>query len=378
MKVILDVDALAPPLTGIGRYALALARGLQSSERIKEVKFFSLGRWVDDVESLLSQNSSLSALRRHVPFRRCVRWAYRRLSEWKFRQQTHQIADYIYHAPSYSLLSFPGKSVVTIHDLSFVRHPEFHPQERAMFWQSEVKSIVARADHIITDSEFQRTEIVELLGVDAHKVTAVHLGVDPSFQKYDESACVGVMAKYGLRYNAYCLVVATIEPRKNFIRLLAAFERLPNTLRKSFPLAIVGDKGWLSDDIHASIERLVKEGEAMRLGYVAEGDLPKLYAAATMFVYPSLYEGFGLPVLEAMACGTAVLSSNVSSIPEVVGDAGLLVNPYSIDEIEKGWITLLEDKVARASFETLGLQQASQFSWDKCINETIDVYKRLV
>ena len=377
MKVILDVDSLAPPLTGIGRYTLALARGLQRSERVENVKFFSLGRWVDDVEGLLHQGTSISTIRRHVPFRRFARWGYRCLSEWRFRQQIAQVKDYVYHAPNYRLLSFPGKSVVTIHDLSFIRHPEFHPKERALFWQREVGGVVARAGHVITDSEFQRAEIIQLLGVDADKVSAVHLGVDPSFHWYAEDACNLVMEKYGLRYKSYCLVVATVEPRKNFVRLLEAFERLPVSMRKAFPLAIVGAEGWLSDDIHAAIVHLVEKGQAVRLGYVEEFDLPKLYAAATMFIYPSLYEGFGLPVLEAMACGTAVLSSNTSSIPEVAGDACYLVDPYSVDEIADGWRILLDNAARRTTFEVAGLQRAGLFSWDRCIDQTINVYSRL-
>ena len=377
MKVILDVDALAPPLTGIGRYTLELVRGLQRSERIEDVRFYSLGRWIEDIESLLQRDNSVSNLRRHVPFRRFARWGYRCLSDWRFRQQITHVADYVYHAPNYRLLSFPGKSVVTIHDLSFIRHPEFHPQERAIFWQREVADVMVRTNYVITDSEFQRSEIMQLLNVEADKVSAVHLGVDPTFNKYDEGACKSVIAKYGLRYKSFCLVVATVEPRKNFTRLLEAFQRLPIEMRLEFPLAIAGDKGWLSDDIHTVITRLVEKGEAFGLGYVDEADLPLIYASAAMFVYPSLYEGFGLPVLEAMASGTAVLSSNTSSIPEIAGDACCLVDPYSVDAIEEEWRLLLDDEFKRTALEVAGLQRASLFTWEKCIDKTIDIYTRL-
>ena len=133
----------------------------------------------------------------------------------------------------------------------------------------------------------------------------------------------------------------------------------------------------MSEDIHAAIVHLVEKGQAVRLGYVEEFDLPKLYAAATMFIYPSLYEGFGLPVLEAMACGTAVLSSNTSSIPKVAGDACYLVDPYSVDKIADGWRILLDNAARRTTFEVAGLQRAGLFSWDRCIDQTINVYSRL-
>ena len=376
MRVILDVDAIRPPLNGIGRYALALARGLQKSDQVEDVRFFSYGRWIDDVEDLAKEHT-ISLLRRGVPFRRLARWGYRHVSEWRFRRQANHFAKYVYHSPSYRLMPFSGMSVVTVHDLSFIRHPEFHPRERALHWQRELVDVVARAGHLVTDSEFSRREIIELLNVDADFVSAVHLGVDPTFQPYAKEACVDVMARYRLRHKGYSLVVATIEPRKNFVRLLQAFELLPVETRRAFPLAIAGDKGWLSEAVHAAFARLAEKGEAMRLGYVAEEDLPILYAAAAMFVYPSLYEGFGLPVLESMACGTAVLTSNAGAMLEVAGDACLLADPYSPVAIADGWRVLLSDNAKRTALEEAGLRRARLFSWNQCVDRTIDVYARL-
>lgn len=376
MKVILDVDAISPPLTGMGRYTLELARGLLRAERVTDARFFTLGRWVDDPESLL-RVGAVAALRRNIPFRRQARWGYRHFNQWRFRRQIGQMTDYIYHAPNNNLMVFPGAAVVTVHDLSFLRHPEFHLRERVDFWQREIPKTVARASHIITDSEFSRGEIMELLGVSADRVSAVHLGVDAAFRPELEQDCAAVLSKYGLRYKRYSLIVATIEPRKNFQRLLQAFESLPTQLRKEFPLAVAGDKGWLSEEIHATIVRLVSQGEAVKLGFVAEADLPMVYSGAAVFAYPSLYEGFGLPVLEAMACGAAVLSSDCSSIPEVAGEACLLVDPYSTESIAAGLYTLLSDEAARQNYEQTGLIRAGAFSWNNCVNQTIDVYEKL-
>ena len=209
-------------------------------------------------------------------------------------------------------------------------------------------------------------------------VNAVHLGVEPKFRVYSEQDCQASLDKYGLAFKAFNLVVATVEPRKNFKRLLKAFQSLPVAVRKAYPLAVVGDKGWLSDDIHQMIATLENGNEAVSLGYVDELDLPKLYSAAAIFVYPSLYEGFGLPVLEAMASGIAVLTSNTTSIPEVAGDACVLVDPLSIEDITDKWLDLLESDECRKMMSSKGQERAKLFSWEACIQNTIDVYSKLV
>ncbi len=376
MKVILDVDAISPPLTGIGRYTLELARGLLRSGRVTDARFFALGRWVDDPESLL-RAGTVATLRRLLPFRRQVRWGYRHFNQWRFRRRIGQLTDYIYHSPNSHLMAFPGAAVVTVHDVSVLRHPGFHPRERVEFWQREVPKTIARASHVITDSEFSRGEIMELLGVGADRVSAIHLGVDPSFQPRPAVACAEGLARHGLRYKGYTLMVATLEPRKNFQRLLQAFESLPAQLRREFPLAVAGDKGWLSGSIHATVARLSAQGDAIMLGYVPAADLPVIYSGAAVFAYPSLYEGFGLPVLEAMASGVAVVSSNCSSIPEVAGEACLLVDPYSLESIAEGLRALLSDEAGRRDYERAGPARASMFSWNNCLDRTLDVYAKL-
>jgi alpha-1,3-rhamnosyl/mannosyltransferase len=239
-------------------------------------------------------------------------------------------------------------------------------------------AVAKQAAHIITVSEFQRQEIIDLLDVKTEKISVVYLGVEPKFKVYSEAACKATLDKYNLQYKHYSLVVSTIEPRKNSLRLLEAFESLPKEVRLSYPLVIVGDKGWRSADIHKRITQLVKKEEAMHLGYVDEQDIPMLYSAALVFLYPSLYEGFGLPILEAMASGTTVLSSNRTSMPEVAGKACLLVDPYSVQEISDGWQRLLEDKVLRTKLVDAGLKRSKMFSWQQCMmipSSMIQLYK---
>lgn len=379
MKILIDIDALTPPLTGIGHYTAQLLKGLQEADDVGELKLIRNGNIVGP-EVLGKIENTLQSARvaaRRLPFRPLLRWGYQKYRTMRFWQSSTGFKDFIYHAPNYSLFPFQGRSVVTIHDLSFIRHPEFHPSDRVNYWRKNIHRVVKRADHIITDSEFQRDEIMDVFDIEPDKVSAIHLGVSRRFCAYSMDECTTVLAENKLQYKQFCLVVATVEPRKNFERIVRAFESLPEQLKYAYPLVIVGDRGWLSDDIHQSIERLIEKKQAQRLGYIPDESLWRLYASATVFVYPSLYEGFGLPVLEAMASGTAVLSANGSSIPEVAGEACVLVDPYSVEQLANEWRILLSDETKRSHHVSMGLKRATMFTWGKCVAETINVYKKL-
>ena len=176
---------------------------------------------------------------------------------------------------------------------------------------------------------------------------------------------------------AFILFVGSLEPRKNIPRLLAAYARLKTTLKNEVHLVIVGGQGWLNDDVHATIQKLDLRSRVHCLGYVNEEDLPVLYSLATVFAYPSLYEGFGLPIVEAMQCGAPVLTSNVSALPEVAGNAALLVSPTNIDEIASGLTRLLEQAELRQEFRLRGYQRVQDFSWERCARETLAVYRQV-
>lgn len=376
MKILIDVDALVPPLTGIGRYTLNLVKGLQQSQDVSNLKYLQAGRVVDSV-SMENVAHTARASGRKLPFASVLRTGYQAYRTLRFAMASRAFRDYVYHGPNYNLLPFGGRSVVTIHDLSFLRYPEFHPADRVRFWSRQIHTVAGRADHIITDSLFQRQEIIELLSIEPDKVSSVYLGCESHFRPRSAAECQELLQRTGLYYKQFNLVVATLEPRKNFQRILAAFSALPTILRKRYPLVLVGDKGWLSKSVATTIEQLVEKGEAFKLGYVTDDDLPYLYSAAALFIYPSLYEGFGLPVLEAMASGTAVITSNVSSLPEVAGNACMTVGPREVDELTQAWEYLLSDEAERARLGDLGVVQATQFSWDRCVQQTLNIYRGL-
>jgi alpha-1,3-rhamnosyl/mannosyltransferase len=213
------------------------------------------------------------------------------------------------------------------------------------------------------------------LASDARSVGPRPLGADV-FHPRSQSELTEKLSGYGLEYGRYLLVVATLEPRKNLLRLLQAYSSLDNSVRNRYPLVIAGAKGWLTDQLEKLLVSLESSGQIKRLGYIAQQDLPLLYAGAHGFVFPSLYEGFGLPLLEAMASGVPVLTSCRSSLPEVAGENALLVEPEDIDELAMAMVKLIEDDGWRETAIRGGLQQALKHSWERCIANTIGVYCR--
>jgi alpha-1,3-rhamnosyl/mannosyltransferase len=285
---------------------------------------------------------------------------------------------YLLHSPNYILLPFEGPAVATIHDLSYLHYPQHHPRERILFMERHMPRTLVQASAIICDSAFIRQEIINILGVPADKVVDVPLGVDQVFHPRETTTLRPVLARYHLDGLAYLLAVSTLEPRKNLPRLLIAYARLPEALRARHPLALVGAKGWLNTELERHLAPLERTGQLRRLGYVPQEDLPALYAGAHAFAYPSLYEGFGLPLLEAMASGIPALSSHRSSLPQVAGDAALLIDPEDIDDLTAGLERLLSDDLWRVAARPRGLEQAERFSWERCVEETVAVYRRLL
>ena len=378
MKLILNVDAITHPLTGIGQYALRLARGLRAHPAIEETRFYSAYRWIDDPEQVLAANRPIARIRRWIPFKPLALNIYGAVRSRAFLWQTRALKHYLLHSPNYILLPFDGPAVATIHDLSYLHYPQHHPRERILFMERHMPRTLTQASAIMCDSEFIRQEIINILGVPASKVVDVPLGVDQVFHPRDLTTLRPVLSRYHLDGLTYLLAVSTLEPRKNLPRLLIAYARLPEALRARHPLALVGAKGWLNTELERHLAPLERTGQLRRLGYVPQDDLPVLYAGAHAFAYPSLYEGFGLPLLEAMASGLPALSSHRSSLPQVAGDAALLIDPEDIDDLTAGLERLLSDEPWRAVARDRGMEQARRFSWDRCVEETIAVYRRLL
>jgi glycosyltransferase involved in cell wall biosynthesis len=276
------------------------------------------------------------------------------------------------------------RTLLTVHDLSFIRDPDSATPALRRYLNAVVPRSVARAHHVLADSLATKEDLVELYGTAPDKITVLYSGVGARFtpekQRGEEER---VRRRYKLGHQPFILSLGTLQPRKNYGRLIAAFARVADVSRwidgrpASHNLVIVGKQGWLFDSIKADVARLGVRTRVIFPGYVDDQDLPALYRAADMFVFPSLYEGFGLPPLEAMACGTPVVTSNVSSLPEVVGDAGLTVDPTDIYALADTMGRALQDSRLRQGMIERGLARAAEFTWLRAARQLLQVYRQV-
>ena len=378
MKVAVNIHCLHPPLTGIGHYACHLLREMLADPRVESLVGLSHSGWHSREEvgnmvahaqgfpvaassalPLATVATRLRQLLRRVPGLKRMR---ARINHARRHKAGRAHRDYVYWEPNYLLLPIDNPAVATVHDISHLRHPEYHPAERLRELARLVDSI-DRSRRVITASRFSRGEIAAVLGVPENLIDVVSPAVSDRFRPHRAEARELVRQRYRLP-DGYILFCGTLEPRKNVPRLMQAFSRLPAALQYRYPLVLAGGRGWHRGEFEAMLAQLANPN-ILPLGYVNFDDLPALYSAATIFAYPSLYEGFGMPVLEAMASGTAVVTSRTSSMPEVAAGAALLVEPGDVVAIADALEALLEDADKRDALAQAGLQAAAKRSWQQ-------------
>ncbi|MHB1656197.1 MAG: glycosyltransferase family 4 protein [Burkholderiales bacterium] len=363
LKLIFAVDALSPALSGIGRYTWELTQRLAQSDSFSRVRYYRNEQWIKTPSALIGQ----SALRKK-PLIRLPHW----IKNWYWHRTCR---DQIFHTPNYLLPRYAENGVITVHDLSVFKFPETHPVARLRQFEKSFQQSLNIATHLITDSEITRQEVIAYCGWPSARISAIHLGVAEVYAPRPAALLTPLLHRYGLSAGGYTLCVSTIEPRKRIDHLLIAYAQLPPKLRAAYPLVLIGGQGWQSDVLHEQIMTAQQAGWLHYLGFVNETDLPALYAGARLFIYPSIYEGFGLPVAEAMASGIPVIASNRSTLPEISAGAALLIDPDDIDAIATAIEFTLLDESWRKTHIAAGLNVAANYSWDICFQKTCQVYR---
>jgi glycosyltransferase involved in cell wall biosynthesis len=393
LRVLVGADPLLQQATGIGTYTRNLLLHLQKQGLVDQLKLFANGVFLrddtslllDDLESgpppsLITKNrlgrarliDASSSLRQFLTQNRLVMEVYDKILPLIERGRLRPFHDYVFHSPNYLLPKFDGPTVVTIHDLSIQRYPEFHPAERVKFLEAKIAAAAACATRIITDSTSVKAEIIDYFGIDKARITAIPLAASSHFRYRTEEECRSFLDPMGLTYKRFFLFASTIEPRKNLLRICAAYKNLRQAGYTDWPIIFVGGSGWRSEAEHIQIKDLVDRGWAQYLGFVEPRILPFLYSSAAALVFPSIYEGFGLPALEAQQSGTRVITSRNSAMAEFASGSDLLVDPLQEDSIMEGMARAVDSDADDDRLQRSG--RASGFSWENTARLTAEVY----
>ena len=384
MKIGLNTTALLSPKSGIGQYVQQLSRRLYANPLL-DIAFFCGLKWTpeplpgDGVTKTFQKYAALNSRTAGIPgLQKAIKKLKEHLRQTAFSVGSSSQGIDLYHEPNFIPFKSDKPIVITVHDMSPFRLAHHHKKELVKLFKDKLPTAVDRATAIIVDSQFVKDEVIDYFPEVANKVFPVHLAAGPEFQPHSFDGCAKFLASSDLTYQRYILAVGTLEPRKNLISVIRAYVQLPESLRKVYPLVIAGMKGWHHDDFESAAEALISKGQIRMLGYVPDEDLPRLYSGATLMVYPSIYEGFGLPPLEAMACGTPVITSNVASLPEVVGAAGITLAPKDIEGLADAINLIVSDSDFARQLSAKGLLQAKCFSWEKTADQTVAIYRQVL
>ncbi|MCB2225793.1 MAG: glycosyltransferase family 4 protein [Desulfarculaceae bacterium] len=377
MRIGIDICRLTDPWTGIGNYIVNLLAGLSAVDQENDYLLYPyfpecFPRRVADLARFVPPQDNFSLWGAGRP-ELLVKLLWFKL---KLPQRWFLAKPEVTHSTNLAGPRLPGsKLVVTVHDLSFCREPAWHKEDNVAFSQRATEQAVERAELLIAPSRFTADELIELYPQSAGRVRVVPEAVLPVYRPATDHAEVAkVLARHGLQ-RPYLLFVGTIEPRKNLQRLLAAYHRLLASGQDEFDLVLAGGAGWKSAGIEAAINHSQGQGRVRRLGYVPGPELPALYQGAAALVYPSLYEGFGLPVLEALACGAPVVTSRAASLPEVAGEAALYLDPLDEDDMISALERITGEPELRASLAAKAPAQAARFSQEAMGRAALKVYQ---
>ncbi|OGJ49572.1 hypothetical protein A2335_04210 [Candidatus Peregrinibacteria bacterium RIFOXYB2_FULL_32_7] len=380
MKIVIDISLAVGNRAGIGNYSYNLAKQLAKIDKKNKYTFFPFFCYIyhPDFKNipLDFSNPNCKLKYKYLP----KEWIDYLWKE-SIIPKNDIIGDCdILHSTSFCVPeNIKSKLAVTIYDVSFVTHPQFHQEANIQHCYNGTKKAVEKADVIIAISEHTKNDLIKYFNCPPEKIKVTYLGYDQKIFRVikEKNKIQNILKKYNIK-KSFIFNLGTIEPRKNIKGLIKAYSLLDNKTQNQHDLVIAGGKGWLNSEIYSLIKETNLEEKIKFLGYVDENDLPYLYNVAKCFVYPSFYEGFGLPPLEALACACPVISSNISSLPEVVGNAGLLIDPNDNQQISEAIKNVLINTSLRENLKKKALLQAKKFSWELCAQETLSIYNQLL
>ncbi len=382
MKIIVNISHLNNPQTGIEHYTLELLKRLMVSPEVEDlvgfdtIKFYSKeeikARLATNALVAISENASkykVKHLLKQIPgARRLYHLLWRRMHQQRLNDYAQK--GYLYWEPNYITQPYLGKSFPVVHDLSVLQCPQYHLADKVKWFSENLPKSIQSANRIQTISKYSQQQIAQTFQIPKNQIDIIPPGVDDIFYPRAEAQATKVLSKYGIQYKAYLLSVSTIEPRKNLKGLFAAWSQLSETLKAQYPLVLVGKKGWLHEDFGQTIAPYIQKGQVILTGHIPTEDLPHLYSGAKVFAYLSFYEGYGMPVAEAICCGTWVLASNATSIPEAGQQYAEYVSPNHTEEITQKLTTLLQTQSVPP------LPNRDNYSWEHATDRLIQSFKK--
>lgn len=374
MRVGIDAQVLLEPSAGITYYTQGILTEILKQDSENHYDLFLFRLFPKSPARMFENSANLSyRYQRFFPYKlfyKFHKWGIGIPLEIFFGRHD------LYFFPNF--VAYPhrvGKNVVVVHDLTFERVPQYVDRKNVDFLKKFVPPSVAQADHVIVNSKFTRDDLIGTYRVPANKVTVVHPGIDPKFFfPRSEKERVAVTRKYGIK-KPFLLYLGTLEPRKNVPAVVRAYAALMG--RKDFNLVLAGKTGWMSEEIFRTVEDLGLREDVIFTGYVPDEDRPRLLSAAEVFVYPSFFEGFGMPVVEAQACGTPVITSNTTALPEAAGGAAILVDPEKVEEIAAALEQLTSSSSSREKFRKAGILNSRRFRWRESARKVIEIFRSL-
>ena len=371
-KIAIDAIALLSAFTGIGRYAYEISKRVEKKEEF-DTKFY----YGFFSKKLISKNSSYKHIKSSFLKNSFLKKALKKALMFYTKNFYKENFD-LYWQPNYipSPVVKSKRCIVSVHDFSFILNPSWHPKERIDYFEKNFFKNIKRADRIITGSNYTKEEIKKYISFDENKIDVIYHGVNHSLYKRYEKSLLESFKKENRLPDRFFLFVGSIEPRKNLSYLLRVYLDLPSYIKKDYKLVIAGFKGWENERIKEILEK--ERENIFYMGYLDDLHLAFLYNLAFCFIYPSLYEGFGIPPLEAMACKTPVITSKVASMPEVCKDAALYIDPRNEDSLRKEILRVIENDKIREALIEKGYNRSKEFTWENSFKKHFEIFKKEV